>query len=151
MAAYEFATKNDCKDLFDLQKRAFESEAEMIGSRDIPALTESYEHFCGDFDNWTVLLTRDEAGRITGAVRFRKTGDHIDIGRLMVEQEHRNQGIAKGLMHAVEDVTKENTFELFTSSKSITNISLYEKLGYRVFQERPGPADYAFLFMRKTV
>ncbi len=151
MASYEFAARTDIKELFDLQRSAFESEAEMIGSRDIPALKESYEHFCEDFDNWTVLVMRDAYGRITGAVRFRKTDNHIDIGRLMVAQEHRNKGIATGLMYAVEEVSEAGTFELFTSSKSYTNLKLYEKLGYRVFMEKPGPEDYSFIFMRKTV
>jgi ribosomal protein S18 acetylase RimI-like enzyme len=151
MASYEFADRTDMKELFNLQRSAFESEAEMIGSRDIPALKESYEHFCEDFDNWTVLIMRDVSGRITGAVRFRKTDDHIDIGRLMVAQEHRNKGIATGLMYAVEEVSEAGTFELFTSSKSYTNIKLYEKLGYRAFMEKPGPEDYSFIFMRKTV
>ncbi len=151
MASYEFAARTDIKELFDLQRSAFESEAEMIGSRDIPALKESYEHFCEDFDNWTVLVMRDAYGRITGAVRFRKTDNHIDIGRLMVAQEHRNKGIATGLMYAVEEVSEAGTFELFTSSKSYTNIKLYEKLGYRAFMEKPGPEDYSFIFMRKTV
>ena len=151
MADYEFAARADMKELFDLQRSAFESEAEMIGSRDIPALKESYEHFCGDFGNWTVLVTRDASGRIAGAVRFRKTDGRIDIGRLMVAQEHRNQGIATGLMYAVEEVSGADTFELFTSSRSHTNIKLYEKLGYRTFLEKPGPDGYSFLFMRKTV
>lgn len=34
---YEIAKENDIKELFDLQLRAFESEAEMIGSRNVPA------------------------------------------------------------------------------------------------------------------
>ena len=151
MVSYEFADRTDMKELFNLQRSAFETEAEMIGSRDIPALKESYEHFCEDFDNWTVLIMRDVSGRITGAVRFRKTDDHIDIGRLMVAQEHRNKGIATGLMYAVEEVSEAGTFELFTISKSYTNIKLYEKLGYRAFMEKPGPEDYSFIFMRKTV
>lgn len=151
MVSYEFADRTDMKELFNLQRSAFETEAVMIGSRDIPALKESYEHFCEDFDNWTVLIMRDVSGRITGAVRFRKTDDHIDIGRLMVAQEHRNKGIATGLMYAVEEVSEAGTFELFTISKSYTNIKLYEKLGYRAFMEKPGPEDYSFIFMRKTV
>ena len=35
---------NDIPALYDLQLLAFESEAEMIGSRDVPALKESREH-----------------------------------------------------------------------------------------------------------
>ena len=56
MADYEFATRKDIKELYDLQLRAFESEAEMIGSRNVPALMETYEHSCEDFDNWSVLV-----------------------------------------------------------------------------------------------
>ena len=37
---YEYATEKDIEELYDLQLRAFESEAEMIGSRNIPALTQ---------------------------------------------------------------------------------------------------------------
>ena len=40
---YEIAKEKDIRELFDLQLRAFESEAEMIGSRNVPALMESFE------------------------------------------------------------------------------------------------------------
>ena len=40
---YEIAEEKDIRELYDLQLRAFESEAEMIGSRNVPALMESYE------------------------------------------------------------------------------------------------------------
>lgn len=151
MANCEFAARKDIGELFDLQRRAFESEAEMIGSRDIPALKETFEHSCEDFDNWTVLVRRDDSGRIVGAVRFREVGGHIDIGRLMTARDCRNQGIASGLMRAVEEVTKADTFELFTSSRSYSNIRLYEELGYRTYMQRQGPEDFAFVYMRKTV
>ena len=148
---YEIATENDIKELFDLQKNAFETEAELTGSRNIPALMESYEKFRSDFEKWTVLLTRNEAGRIIGAVRFQKDGGHIDIGRLMVAQEWRNRGIASGLMHAVEDFSKGKMFELFTCTKSLPNIKLYKKLGYASFKIEPGTEDLSFVYMRKRI
>ena len=52
---YEYAKEKDIKELYDLQLRAFESEAEMINSRNVPALMESYEENRADFINWTVL------------------------------------------------------------------------------------------------
>ena len=42
-SGYEIAKEKDIRELFDLQLRAFESEAEMIGSRNVPALMESLE------------------------------------------------------------------------------------------------------------
>ena len=131
MSDCEIATKKDIKELYDLQLRAFESEAEMIGSRNVPALMETYEHSCEDFSNWSVLVKRDEAGRIIGAVRFKRADGHIEIGRLMVAQEYRRQGMAIGLLRAVEEITQASVFEIYTCTKSYININLYEKLGYR--------------------
>ena len=59
---YEYAKEKDIKELYDLQLRAFESEAEMINSRNVPALMESYEENRADFINWTVLIKRDDSG-----------------------------------------------------------------------------------------
>ena len=148
---YEIAKENDIKELFDLQLRAFESEAEMIGSRNVPALMESYEENASDFRNWTVLVKRDDPDRIIGAVRFRNKGDHIEIGRVMVDQEFRNQGVAIGLMSAVEELTEAKVFELYTCTKSYININLYEKLGYKIYEIRQGDKDLSFAYMRKTL
>ena len=151
MSDCEIATKKDIKELYDLQLRAFESEAEMIGSRNVPALMETYEHSCEDFDNWTVLVKRNESGKIIGAVRFQPIDDHIEIGRLMVAEEYRNQGMATALMHAVEEVTTASVFELYTCTRSYINIDLYEKLGYRAYKEEKGEEDLSFVYMRKIV
>lgn len=147
---YEIAEEKDIRELFDLQLHAFETEAEMVGSRNVPALMESLEENASDFKNWTVLVRRDDEGRIIGAVRFRREGDHIEIGRVMVAQEHRNKGIATGLMTAVEELTQEKVFELYTCTKSHTNIDLYEKLGYRIYKVEQGDRDLSFAYMRKT-
>lgn len=148
---YEIAKEKDIRELFDLQLRAFESEAEMIGSRNVPALMESFEENCADFKNWEVLIKRDEFGRIIGAVRYREVGDHVEIGRVMVAPEHRNRGEAIGLMTAVEELTQAKVFELYTCTKSYININLYEKLGYRTYKEEQGDRDLSFAYMRKTI
>ena len=148
---YEYAKEKDIKELYDLQLRAFESEAEMINSRNVPALMESYEENRADFINWTVLIKRDDSGKIIGAVRCRENGDHIEIGRVMVAQEHRNRGIATDLMTAVEELTQAKAFELYTCTKSYININLYEKLGYKIYKVEQGPSDLSFAYMRKTL
>ena len=43
------ADRNDIPELYRLQLLAFESEAEMIGSRDVPALQEAEEENARDF------------------------------------------------------------------------------------------------------
>ena len=148
---YEIANEKEIRELFDLQLRAFESEAAMIGSRNVPALMESYEENEADFKNWTVLVRRDDSNRIIGAVRFREESDHIEIGRVMVDQEFRNRGIATGLLTAVEELTGARAFELYTCTKSYININLYEKLGYRIYKVKQGDRDLSFAYMRKML
>ena len=123
----------------------------MIGSRNVPAIMESYEENEADFRNWTVLLRRDDSGRIIGAVRFRRDNGHVEIGRVMVDQDFRNQGIAIGLMTAVEELTRAKIFDLYTCTKSYININLYEKLGYRIYKVEQGDRDLSFAYMRKTL
>ena len=72
-SGYEIAKEKDIRELFDLQLRAFESEAEMIGSRNVPALMESLEENRADFRNWTVLVKRNDEGRIIGS------GNHEEL------------------------------------------------------------------------
>ncbi|MDU1398035.1 MAG: hypothetical protein E6951_06605 [Veillonella parvula] len=53
------ATESDVLDLYRLQLLTFESEAEMIGSRMVPALMESEEEFNATFTQWhTYKLVR---------------------------------------------------------------------------------------------
>ena len=46
------ATESDILELYQLQLLTFESEAEMIGSRMVPALMESEEEFKATFTQW---------------------------------------------------------------------------------------------------
>ena len=140
---------NDIPALYDLQLLAFESEAEMIGSRDVPALKESREHHKNDFTNWITLKAVNSANEITGAVRYRQNGDIIEIGRLMVHPDHRRKGLAQRLMLEVDRAFPRETKELYTCTKSWTNIRLYEKIGYQPFQEVTKDSGLSFVYMRK--
>ena len=58
------AETGDTSELYKLQLIAFESEAEMIGCRLVPALLETKEKNEKDFFNWTVLKTVNEKNEI---------------------------------------------------------------------------------------
>ena len=144
----EYANKKDAKELYDLQKLAFLSEAEMMGSSQIPALMESYEDFLSDFDSWTVLGVRSREGKLIGAVRYKKEGKKIEVGRLMVHPDWRNQGLASKMMKKVEQGADGDFFELFTCTKSYSNIRLYESLGYKQ-EEVVDKGEISLVYMRK--
>jgi len=145
------AGAENIRELYELQLIAFESEAEMIGSRSVPALMESYEEFAADFPHWTTLVGKNEDGRIIGSARYKITGDTVEVGRVMVDPACRNRGIAIALMNELEEQSEGSRFELYTCTKSHINLRLYEKLGYRVFKEEKGERELSFAYMEKTV
>lgn len=143
------AEKKDMPELYQLQLLAFESEAEMIGSRDVPALMEKESDFFIDFYNWHTLKLENNSGKIIGAIRYRKNGEVIEIGRLMVHPDYRHNGFAQELLGKVDKLCFGETKELYTCTKSWSNIRLYEKMGYRAYKECKGEKGLSFLYMRK--
>ena len=143
------ATQADIPALYDLQLLAFESEAEMIGSRDVPALLESREHHRQEFPNWITMKLVNDEGKIVGAIRYRPDGGIIDVGRLMVHPDYRRQGLAQRMLAEVDRACPDLTRELYTCTKSWINIRLYDKMGYRPVKEVTEPSGLSFVYMRK--
>lgn len=143
------ATVQDIPALYDLQLLAFESEAEMIGSRDVPALLESREHHRQEFPNWITMKLVSDEGKIVGAIRYRPDGGIIDVGRLMVHPDYRRQGLAQRMLAEVDRACPDLTRELYTCTKSWINIRLYDKMGYRPVKEVTEQSGLSFVYMRK--
>ena len=144
------ADEHDIPELYALQLIAFESEAEMIGSRDVPALQESPDAHRADFSNWVTLKLVHPSRGIIGAIRYRKNGDLIEVGRLMTHPDFRRQGIARRLLGEVDLACPEETRELYTCTKSWINIRLYEKTGYKAVQEVTEESGLSFVYMQKA-
>ena len=139
----------DITELYRLQLLAFESEAEMIGSRDVPALQETEEDNRADFANWSVLKLEDDDGRIIGAVRYRQSDGFIDVGRLMIHPDYRRRGLAQKLLSEVDRLCPNEIKELYTCTKSWSNIRLYEKMGYKPYKEHTDASGLSFVHMRR--
>lgn len=143
------AGRNDIVELYHLQLLSFESEAEMIGSREVPALQETQEQFTQDFKHWITLKMVNDDGTIVGAVRYRAAEEVVEVGRLMVHPRYRNRGLARQLLSAVDEACPAETKELYTCTKSWINIRLYEKMGYKRFKEHREDNGLSFVYMRK--
>ena len=78
---------DDIPQLYELQLLAFESEAEMIGSREVPALQETQQEYKNDFTNWYVLKIKNDLHKIIGSIRYKEKDAIIEIGRLMVHPD----------------------------------------------------------------
>lgn len=112
------AGKNDIPELYALQLPSFESEAEMIGSRDVPALTETTQENSADFCNWRTLKLVNDDGKIIGAIRYKEENSKINVGRLMVHPDFRRKEFAKRLLEEIDSLFPSAQKELYTCSKS---------------------------------
>jgi ribosomal protein S18 acetylase RimI-like enzyme len=139
------AVSGDVEALLRLQKKAFAQEARDNGVADIPPLTQTLESFEEEFARHTVLVAEVD-GRLVGMGRGREQEGVCSIGRLAVEPAMQGKGIGRRLLSELESrFPSANRFELFTGAKSLRNIRLYEKAGYKVFRTEVGEPSLVYM------
>ena len=141
----------DLKAILELQYLAYQSEAKLFGNMDIPPLMQTIEEVCEEFQKGTVLKAVDDSGDIIGSVRAYEENGTVYIGKLMVHPKMQKQGIGTQLLLAMENEFPNCRYELFTSTKSISNIRLYERLGYKIFKEEAVSEELQFVYLEKCI
>ena len=139
----------DLKAILELQYLAYQSEAKLFGNMDIPPLMQTIEEVCEEFQKGTILKVVDDSGDIIGSVRAYEENGTVYIGKLMVHPKMQKQGIGTQLLLAMENEFPNCRYELFTSIKSISNIRLYERLGYKIFKEEAVSEELQFVYLEK--
>lgn len=143
------ADKADLKTILELQYLAYQSEAKLFNNPDIPPLKQTLADVEQDYEKGIILKATDENNKIIGSVRTYCENDTVFIGKLMVNPQNQRNGIGTKLLLAIEKEYPAKRYELFTSSRSRKNISLYEKLGYRIFKEKQITEELKFIYLEK--
>ena len=146
----EKATIGDAEKIVSLQKLAYQSEAKLHGDFQIPPLVETLDEWKETFKTHLVVLKATFDGKIIGSVRVLAKKGTCYVGRLMTHPDFQNRGVGTKLLLEVERRFPScSRFELFTGSKSIKNIQLYEKLGYKKFKTKAVGDDAKLVFLEK--
>ena len=143
------AKYKDLQEILNLQYLAYQSEAELFGSKDIPPLKQTLDKVIEEFNNGIILKLTDENGSIIGSVRATEKNGTVYIGKLMVHPDHRCKGYGSKLLSEIESCYPDKRYELFTSTRSVDNIRLYEKVGYKIFDRKPVDDELVFVYMEK--
>lgn len=145
------ATVEDADAIFDLQRRAYQTEAVIYDDFAIPPLLETLDQLRDQF-RFKRFLKASINGRVVGSVRaFEKEGTCY-IERLIVDPEHRRQGMGTALLNHIEAAhPAARRFELFTGHKSINNLRLYERIGYRPIRRQAVNEKLVLVFLEKAV
>lgn len=143
------ADNTNLREILDLQYLAYQSEAALFGSKDIPPLKETLSELEAEFEKGIILKMVDDKGKIIGSVRSKSDEKTVYIGKLMVHPDEQKKGYGKKLLCEIERYYPNKRFELFTSTRSIDNIRLYEKMGYKKFKEEKITDELVFVYMEK--
>ena len=145
----EQAVIEDVTVILDLQKLAYQSEAEIYNDYTISPLTQTLEEIEADFAR-QVFLKATVNGQIVGSVRAYEEKDHCFVGRLIVHPDFQSRGIGTALVDHIEKQFPEVArYELFTGHKSTRNLRFYRKVGYGAFKKERVSEDLTLVFLEK--
>jgi ribosomal protein S18 acetylase RimI-like enzyme len=143
------ASPDDASEILALQKMAYQSEARLNDDWTIPPLTQTLPEIVSEFEA-KVFLKAVCANKIIGSVRATFDSGTCQVGRLIVHPDYQRKGIGTLLMCGIETAfSRAERFELFTGIKSINNIRLYQRLGYREYREEDLSPNVRIVFMEK--
>ena len=143
------SNKEDLEKILELQYLAYQSEAKLFGNMDIPPLKQTIEEVYDEFNKGIVLKATDDKGIIIGSVRAYQDKGTVYISKLMVHPNNQKQGIGTKLLLKIEKEYPNQRYELYTSTKSVSNIRLYERLGYKKFKEKAVSQELKFVYFEK--
>lgn len=145
------AKREDLREILDLQYLAYQSEAEIYNDHNIPPLKQTLEEVGSEFDKGVILKATDDNGNIIGSVRAFCENGSVYIGKLIVHPNLQRQGIGTALLSAIEAHYPDQRYELFTGSKSVRNIALYERLGYKIYTVKKIDDNLEFVYLEKRI
>lgn len=143
------AELDDLQEILDLQYLAYQSEAKLFNDNEIPPLKQTIEDVRTEYKKGIVLKVLDTDNAIIGSVRAYLDNGTVYIGKLIVHPQKQGQGIGTKLLQAVETEYPEQRYELFTSTRSARNIALYQRLGYKIFEQKKITDEMEFVYLEK--
>ena len=144
------ARKEDLQEILSLQYLAYQSEAALFGSKDIPPLKQTLEEVIREYEEGIILKMTDDDGVIKGSVRAKEKDGTVYIGKLMVHPDQRRKGFGRKLLSEIESYFPGRRYELFTSTRSEDNIRLYGSCGYKEFGRKAADDELVFVYMEKV-
>ena len=143
------ADHKDLDEILRLQYLAYQSEAALFGTDDIPPLKQTLDEVIAEYEKGIILKLVTDDNVIIGSVRAREENKSVYIGKLMVHPDHRHKGYGTRLLTEIENYFTCERYELFTSTRSVDNIRLYEKNGYKEYKREALNNELIFVYMQK--
>ncbi|MEE1785493.1 GNAT family N-acetyltransferase [Streptomyces sp. SP17BM10] len=149
------ADAEDAEQILKLQYLGYQAEAELYGDWAMEPLTQTLESLRAELSEQHVLVARlgDE---VVGTVRGRVDDGIGRIGRLVVHPRMQRHGLGGRLLEALERRLAEGgghvtAYRLFTGHRSLGNLRLYARQGYRQTNVEQVSGSLSFVHLEKPV
>ena len=88
---FQIVKENELEEILELQYLAYQTEAALFGTNDIPPLKQTLEEVKAEFREGTIIIVKD-GSKIIGSVRMKEKDNTVYIGKLMVHPDYRRKG-----------------------------------------------------------
>lgn len=143
------AGMEDLPKILQLQYLAYQNQAALFSNRNIPPLTQTLDEVIEEYHKGIILKMVNEDGMAIGSIRAWEMEGTVHIGKLMVHPDYWHHGFGTKLLNEIELLFPRKRYELFTSTRSVDNIRLYQRLGYREFDRKRVDEELEFVYMEK--
>jgi ribosomal protein S18 acetylase RimI-like enzyme len=133
-------------ELLAFQRRAYQSEADLIN---YPALSPLRESLPELLDSGETVLGWRVDGELIGAIGYTASMVEVTISRLAVATEYRRRGIAAKLVQAVIYEAGPRPVVASTAKANVPGVTLYEHLGFHLRDETATPDGLALVQMQR--
>ena len=117
-----------------LQRASYRIEAELLGARTLPALSETPRRLKAAGESF---LGAFEGERLVGAIAWKRRGPLVDIHRLVVHPDRFRRGIGGELLDALAALEADAERSIVaTGAANAPARRLYERHGFRPVEER---------------
>jgi GNAT superfamily N-acetyltransferase len=148
MSAIRRATPADAASVAALVQRAYAPWVAVIGRRPAP-MDDDYAALCEAGEAW--MLERE--GAPAAILVLEDAADHLWLDNIAVEPALKGTGLGRALLEFGEGEARRRGFaeiRLLTHQKMLSNIALYERLGYAETDRRVEDG-FARVFMAKRL
>lgn len=143
-------TVSDLPLILELQRAAFQKEAEHVKDPSIKPMSQTLEELHEELAT-SVFLKYVQDGIIMGSIRAKAIDGTCYISRLVVHPDHWRKGIGRSLMCEIEGRFQHvQRFELFTREDHEGTRPFYRSLGYTPFRTERYSDTLSFVYLEKS-
>lgn len=144
----DIRNRDKAEDVLSIQLPAYQVEAEIIGSSDIPPLKDTVSTLqdCGE-----TFYGYYENNELCGVISLKADDVEVDIHRLIVHPKHFRKGIAQLLLNFIESKFKVEKIKVATGTKNAPALNFYKKNEYHVIIVIPINNQLSITYFEKNL